>query len=451
MADELEFASSHPFVKRYLDYVANTETPRIMHIWAALSGVSACMGRRCWLPFGTGNIWPNMYIVLTGAPALRKSTAFTIMAKLLRANTSVRFAPDDTGGARQGLIAAMAKINGKTDNDDDAEIIARLEDVSNRQAHNPSSVTLDDLSHTLAELGTLNLDTRDPYSMFIAASELNSVLGEGNTQLLTFLQKMYDGDPYKYQLKTTTHELKEALLGIIGATTPDQIALALPPEAVGQGFTSRAIFVYADKKHARRIARPSLDPKAEMEIGGIYSTVYNQFEGAFTEDPVAANHMDELYERGIVISDPRFVYYAERRHTHLQKVAMALAASRCEMTIRDVDVNFADQLLLYTEAGMPDALGEYGMSKLSAAKQKLLDYLRSTDDPIPVNALYGFMSRDMSQIDFKHTLSELHNAKKITITTLPVIGQCVMAISDNAARTARKTLGGIERLLANGK
>lgn len=395
---------------------------------------------------GTGEVFPNQYIILTGPPAVRKSTAFKIVCSLLRKHTTVKFAPDDTGGQRQGIIAAMMNC-ADGQKDEDAAVISALTQANGHNHSEAGFVNLADLSGTLDALGNIRLDTRDPRTMLIAASELNSILGEGNTALLTFLQKMWDGDPYKYQLKKDHIELKDALLGIIAATTPSQLALAMPPEAVGQGFTSRAIFVYADKKHARRIARPTLNLKLEGKLGEIFEKVSDQFNGAFEEDNVAAIEMDGLYERGVVINDPRFVHYVDRRHTHLQKLCMALAASRGEMCIRSIDVRFADQLLLYTEGFMPDALGEYGMSKLSAAKQKLIDFLRHSDEPIPTAALWAMMSRDMTQVDFKNTLAELYNAKKLSQVTLPVVGQCIIAVSDKPARSASKDLSQIETLM----
>lgn len=446
---ELDFVTSHPAVKMYLDYVENTESPRLFHVWSFLSGISATMGRRCWLPMGTGEIWPNMFVILTGPPAVRKSTAFKIVCTFLRRHTSVKFAPDDTSGQRQGLIAAMMNCeDGNTD--EEKAIMDALSTSKGGKANDnaPSYTNLGDLQGFMDAVGSLRVDTRDPRTMLIAASELNSILGEGNTALLTFLQKMWDGDPYKYQLKKDQIELKDALLGIIAATTPSQLAIAMPSEAVGQGFTSRAVFVFADKKHARRIARPTLRPDLERELGEIFVKVSEQFTGAFTEEPQAADLLDSLYERGIVVTDPRFVHYADRRHTHLQKLCMSLAASRGDMQIKIIDVRFADQLLLFTEQHMPDALGEYGMSKLSAAKQRLLEFIQHADGPIPIQALYGMLSRDMSQLEFKNAILELHNTKKVTKTIVPgIVGDCVIATSDSAARSARKDLVHIEDLM----
>jgi hypothetical protein len=221
----------------------------------------------------------------------------------------------------------------------------------------------------------------------------------------------------------------------------------MPQEAVGQGFTSRVIFVFADKKHARRIARPSLRLDLENKLAETFTKVSEQFNGGFTETPEAALLLAELYERGITIADPRFVHYADRRHTHLQKLCMALAASRGDQEIKPIDVKFGDKLLLYTETLMPDALGEYGMSKLSAAKQKLMEYVTHSDEAIPTRILFGFMSRDMTQMDFKNIITELHNAGKVTVMTVPTLGQCIIGVANQKVRHAKKELNAIEELL----
>ncbi len=232
------------------------------------------------------------------------------MRRLLADSTGVRFAPDDTGGARQGLVAAMNDVDEDTDDDDIMAAIEKSGDKTTTLASLGDEDVLDKISN-------IQFDMRDPRSMFIVADELNSILGENNTQLLTFLQVMFDSTkPYTYRLKNSEHTLKEALLNILAGTTPTQMALALPPEAVGQGFASRCIFVHEDHKFAR-IAEPSLDYEAGNEIAGLYSDVFNNLQGAFTRTDEARLLENEIYMRGIKIDDPRFLYYCERRGSHL--------------------------------------------------------------------------------------------------------------------------------------
>jgi len=286
------------------------------------------------------------------------------------------------------------------------------------------------------QIGDIQFDNRDPRTMYITSSELNSILGENNTAMLTFLQEMWDGEPYKYKLKNTEYEIRDAVLGIVGGTTPTQISIALPPEAVGQGFTSRVVFVYADRQY-QRVARPSFDHEAGEKIARIFGTVFDKFEGQFHETPDAAKVHDQIYARGVTLKDPRFVHYCDRRQTHLQKAAMALAAGRGSQTIEAIDFDFADELLTLTEQTMPDALGEYGMSRLSAAKQRLMEFVNAADKPLPVNALFGWMSKDMNIQEYKAAISELHNAKKLSYVSDDTLGQCVIGISSGQKQASR--------------
>lgn len=435
---EFDIRNTHPFIDLYLKYIENTEPTRLHHIWAALSGITACLGRRCAYPMGVGNLYPNLFVVLVGPPAVRKSTALKLMQKLLREMTNVRFAPDDTGGQRQGILAAMTD---SSVSDENTKILEQaFQDTSG------SLAGLAAMNNAVETLGSMEIDLRDPRSMYVCQPELKAFLGENNTQMTTFMCKMYDGDPYDYRLKSSSYLLSDALLGLLGCTTPSEIALALPQEAIGGGFTSRIIFVYADRVH-RKIARPTIDHVSGGEIANIFSHCFHKLDGEFKETPEAAKHFDDVYMRGIELKDPRFVNYVDRRDVHLKKLAMAFAASRKTLTIEKFDVTAADQLLMITEERMADALGEYGMSPLGAAKQKLLEYINSSRAPIPKDFLYGIMSRDMKLMDFNNSVNELANTGKVKFINLPQVGQCLVAISQSGAKKARKGLDHIADLM----
>lgn len=436
----MDFALSHPFLATYLKYVENTESPRIFHMWAALSCVSAAMGRRCWFPTGLGEIWPNMYVTLTGPPALRKGAAIKAATNLLKESTNVKFAPNDTGGQRQGIIRALLETNADKESQD---LIRAITLETEKATTTMASLAHDDV--IMNNLNSIQIDNRDPHSMFAIAGELNSLIGENNTAMMTFLQEMWDGSAYKYLLKTTSQVLENALLSILAGTTPAQISIAMPPEAVGQGFTSRIIFVYAEKPY-KRVARPTLDEGCAKVISDRFGKIFNEMSGAFHETDEAADVIDELYYRGVSIHDTRFLHYCDRRGDHLRKLSMALAASRGTMNIAKVDVVVADQLLALTEEGMPEALGEYGMNKTSAARQRLWDAIKNSDSPIPVEMLRNMMARDMSGIEFRTILSDFHNTKKASVVTLPGLGQCVVATA-MASGTKKRELKEITSLM----
>ena len=135
--------------------------------------------------------------------------------------------------------------------------------------------------------------------------------------------------------------------------------------------------------------------------------------GAFKETPKARELLDSFYLKQNKIEDTRFVYYLTRRHTHLIKLVMAMAALRGSQEIIVEDVEDAQALLSLTEESMPSALGEFGLSPLGLARQKLLDYINASPDPFTANNLWSLMQRDMKLVDFTQTLKDFVAEEKI--------------------------------------
>lgn len=387
-------------IKKYLKLVEKTEPPILHHIWSLISMMSANLGRRCWFEFGSTPIYPNQYILLVGDPGVRKSTAMSLAKKMIKGNRSIRIAPDDTGGQRQGLIMAML---GQEDS-----MESMLEGLTDCEF---SDLAEDDKS-------AINLDSpvslEDRHTMYVFASEFASFIGQSCYELVTFLTKIWDGEDHNYTLKNSKQILEKPLLNLLGGTTPTAMSQALPLEVVGQGFLSRVILVYAES--SVKIARPqALAEEGVAELHKIFDYVAQNFNGAFKETANASEFLDSLYFKDHHIADTRFVYYMTRRHTHLIKLTMALAALRGSQEIIREDVEDAEELLSLTEKAMPSALGEFGLSPLGAARQKLLDYLNSSPDPYTMNNLWSLMQKDMKWTDFRQTLHDLVEEDKILV------------------------------------
>lgn len=401
MQQNIEDVIQSEFLLNYLAYVQNTEPPRVMHIWAVLTAAGAAMARHCYWPFSLGNIYPNMYTFLVGPPGTRKSTAMNLAKSLVR-DTAVRFAPDDTAGQRQGLITALL-------GDTDAVKQKDLDDIM-----------VADITATLEKLATIQISVNaaDAHALFATASELGSLLGQCNLDLTRFLNRVWDGESYDYQIKNVRTTIADGLLSIVGCTTPSDLAKIMPQDAIGQGFMSRCIFVFASKKYRSiPFSQTTLNKAMEPELKATMNWLSYSLHGELNIAPRAGKRLDDMYMCERPISDTRFVYYAERRHTHLMKLSMILAALRRSREIGIHDVEQAEAILSWTEVYMPDALGEYGLSPLSQAKQKMVEFIRHVGEPVPEKILYAMMSRDMKLIDFRNSLMELINSNKIQQVT----------------------------------
>lgn len=390
--------------------VEETESPRLFHVWSALSGLSACLGRRCWLPFGPMTVFPNQFVVLVGTPGTRKSTAMSIMKRQLRKSTGIRFAPADTAGQRQGLVEAMKGANEQKEFLDNVELAVNENSLAGLTLEDIASVTNvpdeSDPSHFVS--------AADKHHIMVTATELSRFIGQNNLQMLDFLVTMWDGEDYEYQTKGGLTVLKNPLINLLSCTTPISIHHSMPPAAGGQGFLSRMILVYGSRKHklVPRPVEPDQDSVDAVRAG--FNRAYYELAGEVTETPEAKAYSESLYNWQLEINDPRFGYYHERRYDHLLKLAMALAASRGSLHIVKDDYVEAHRILRATERGMPDALGEFGMNPLAALKQSMLEYVRSRGS-VTVEELRAVFHRDSNAKDFMEAVNDLSRLKQIAM------------------------------------
>ena len=143
-----------------------------------------------------------------------------------------------------------------------------------------------------------------------------------------------------------------------------------------------------------------------------------EFSGPVTETKEAKIYSETLYEYPLEISDSRFVYYKERRYTHLLKLGMILAVSRGSNEIVKDDYIEGHRLLRATEFGMPDALGEFGLSPIAHVKQKILEFCRGLDSPVPIDFLRQAFHRDARPVDIMEAINDLVNAGQLVSNTV---------------------------------
>lgn len=425
---ELNFSSD--YLNNYQRLVEDTESPRIFHLWSSIFAVSAALGRRCYLPFGTGEIHANLYVLLVGNPGTRKSTAARISQKVLARNTGVRFAPSDTGFQRQGLTRAFL---GETNQDVEKALLnadALGAEVSGLESLMNICIADDSEEAELA----MEIAKADKHALVAVASEFSRVVGQNNLAMLDYLGERYDGESYKYETSTTKIDLPNTLLNMLACTTPTSIANSLPPAAGGQGFLSRIILVYGAKKY-KKVPRPKeFDGALRGLVDEVVAGVYREMNGAFTETPAALKFSEELYDAPVEIADARFSYYAERRYTHLIKVAMSLCASRGSMEISVEDYEDAHRILKATEIGMPDALGEFGMNKFAALKQDILEELRTSQGPMTMEQIVAMFHRDARSNEIAEVILEMVNAKLVVMNQAPT-GQKLLTARLNRQQT----------------
>lgn len=396
----------NPIINKFIELNQKTESPELFLVWALLGLASACAGRDVKFNLGDTTIYPNQMILLVGNSGVRKSTVINTVSSLIP--DYVAIAPNEIESGSNGLVQYMSGITESLKKKIEKRIKGFNKydfDDSDILDFAASSNFMDnDISNIKPSIKKKNFATP-----LILNSEFATFVGNGAFKLLTTLSHLWDGNTYSRQ----GIEIKDPLINVLSAITPSTLAKVLPQEQAEQGFVSRCIFVYGEK--TKLVPRPRFFTADKMpELVDAYKNIEFTYSNTILkETEEAADFLDNLYSLNRAVKDFRFTYYNARRHIHLIKCAMSIAILMNTDTITKQIYEDADSILCATEAVMPEALGEYGLNKLSEGKQKLLDYIRQNDGPISYKELATLASKDMRDSDFSAVLQGFVNEGKV--------------------------------------
>lgn len=385
--------SSKDFFELYFDYVwDNTESPRQFHRWCAVLGIAALLGRQAYIKHGHRTVYPNMLAMMIGNPGTRKSSAIDIIKHLLKDAGYKTFAGSRT--SKEKFLQDMADYAFDPDKS--------------------SAVTWGNDDLVLEEF-------KDPSEVFICSGEFNSFTGSGNIEFLSILGDLYD-NPTDWDVRnkiSQSSNIHQPTINILGGNTQQGFALCVPPEAMGQGFMSRLLLIFAEDKY-QDIAFPeppevSIHNKLVEWLVNIRMNV----RGEIQLTPEAKQLLTILYSEGSGIEDGRFSYYENRRFAHLLKLCIVVAAAKMRKIIDVEEVVYANTMLSAIELDMPKALGEYGKAKLATLNNLIMQSLHESNGR-GYNAQELFKRHSNDANGLKEVVECLTNLKIAgKITTLP--------------------------------
>lgn len=375
------------FFDLYFNYVGTTESPALFHRWTAMSIIGAIVGRSVFFPFGHSNIYPNQYILLTGTPASRKGTAIKIGKNILEKVGYEHTAPNRA--AKEAFWGWMAnkykKSEGPADGQDSLDYLFALDDPSDRITE-----------------------------AYVAHDEFLDFIGSGDKDFVTNLTNLWDNLPRYHNPKTRGEDvyIPNPTVNILSGITPSGIADSFSSLALGGGFFSRMLFVYAEPSGVR-ITFPSR-PHTKYEALLLDRLLQmKSLEGELELKPDVAALIDDIYKSSPGIPDPRFQYYTERRLTHLIKIIIILSVAKISLVPSVEDVILANTILYNTELNMSKALGEYGKSKFSDVANAILASLNNKG-PMSIRQLFKDVGRDLNRFqDLMEIMGSLVQQERI--------------------------------------
>lgn len=348
LADE-RFSPSSGAIQDYLKLTQGLESPTPYHVWSFLSLVSALCGDSIALTHGPmGRERLNLGVVLTGVPAIRKSTALSVMQKFAE-GLPISYGPTDTAGQRQGIMSAMMSRWQKDSRDGESSelTVTTLEALA--------AVDTDGIAPHLPEPME-----RKASELYFVAKELGRLISSPSRELFDFFTDGMDGESFHYQLKNQAIKIKNPLINLLGATTPSSLGHCIPKGGESHGFLSRLIFVHAPRV-SRAVAIPEKWNDRQWQTREqLHTLLRDQLmasHDAIGLTDAARQTYEDLYAYSAVISDQRLQAYQGRRSRHLLKVSALLALLRgiAPVRVQASDVRLAHALLVLTEGSMDRA------------------------------------------------------------------------------------------------
>ena len=309
------------WIKGYLEYTENQESPTLFHLWSAIAALSAATLRNVWLDFRLFKVFTNFYIILVAPPGrCKKSTSLQISHSLIN---QLPFPPNTLSQkiTPQALISALSRGGGQ----------------------GPGG---------FKDMRATGL---------IYASELGSCLDATAERLGVYilLCDLYDcPDLWSYETVGRGKEvLRETGLNIYGGTTPRWIRTSMPSGVVGEGFAARVVFVYQEDTSRVVPLSKLAEVDRELEKDLIADLAEVQKLKGTMKLSEGAYEAYELVVKGIKEQSlaEGMMEYSARRPMLTLRTAALISISRGDSLVVDTeDVVIADGYLVETERGLAE-------------------------------------------------------------------------------------------------
>lgn len=351
------------WLSAFVEYAGFGEAPKRMYYWVGVSVVAGALRRRVWIDQKYFRWYPNFYIILVAPPGIvAKSTTADVGMSLLQRIPEIKFGPSVV--TWQSLVKTFAECG--------------------------EGVILDDGNyHPMA-------------CLTIVSSEFGNLLNPQDKDMVDMLVNLWDGKPFTKATKMSgVDSVVNPWLNIVACTTPEWIAGSFPEYMIGGGFTSRCVFVYADKKE-KYVAYPGLEVPADLEqtadrlvadLGDIAANV----KGEMRLTPEAIDWGKEWYTKHYghdakAFDQSRFGGYVARKQTHVHKLAMVVNASRNGGNVISAeDLQLAYLMVTDLEAEMAEVFARIGQREEAKHAGRLVQQILRAGGKMEYKDVFRFL------------------------------------------------------------
>lgn len=383
------------WIDEFVELTNHLPSPLLFRKWAGISAIAGVLERKVWVRTMNMELYPNLYVVLTGPPGVGKTVATSLVEDLWRAIPGLPVAPKRV--TKPSLIDALA----------DAKR-SKVYIDGNQSSH-------------------LNYN-----SLLLNAGELGVLIPSYDSEFMNILTDLWDCRMYEEKRRGNNLHvtIPKPQLNMLAATTPAYLNQTLPEAAWDQGFLSRTFLIFSgDTTLVDIFADGETDQdkysKLRSDLKDINSLVGQYNFSTEARDVIRNWHMAGGHPRP---EHPKLVHYIIRRTQQLLKLAMVATASRGdERLITLEDVQTAMGWLMEAEVAMEDifkAMGAKGDGKIiEEAWHYIYKIFMAKKEPIPEHRLINFFAERTPAYNVTRMIEIMERSrwieKRITKAGLP--------------------------------
>lgn len=384
-------------IQDFIDITEGTDVPLIFRKWIGVGLVAAAMGRRTHaiMDVAKGPFYPNHFIVLVGEPGIGKTIALKRAQDIMSEADIAELGPNKI--SPQKLLSKLADMSAEPERDE-KDALPRADAV---------------IALFLDEFGSL-VSKYDPDFMEIMSELWNS-------------PSHYEYDTHK----RGSEELHNVCINLVAGTQPSWFTEGFNSITLEQGFPARLWLIYSDeviKTPSAFNASKADHDRLNNAIASIAAKLQRvaRMRGQFGWTSTAKQMFNKLHAEDFqpIPTEPLLRHYSTRRHFHLAKLAMVVAASNHQrLRIEGEDLEEAWEMMLEAERGMAGALVSAGGNKYRPAEQAAMEYIKTlhahSRKPVPEYKVRKFLSASLNGQEVDQLIETLIKQDRFIIVGKP--------------------------------
>ena len=409
-------------LEKWRKYTEDFESPNLFVDWGFYSLISSAMQRRVWLHSDplTGlptqnSIFLNQFVVLIGPPACGKSRIIKNVKALCENEKNKR-----------------AILNMKTQ-----QVVM----MTNAITCTPDNITFEGLFEFLAKpdrIDAMLIPTIDKdgnakemaYSHNSATAcleELGVMFTKNAEDVASVLCQAYDaGGLFRWTKTQGKDIIVNVCVNFLAGTTTDAIRRMMASKVVEEGFSTRVIFVYADRPRFYRFSSPT-KPEQQQAFNEVLDHVHylaTELKGEAKLSPETIVFMTEYYESRKLLEHERVNHdtklngYYGRKKMHWIKLSAIVhfSENKGSMVIELESAKKALEILNKTEREMHLSFRDSGRNEQHELASEIVSYVKNNGETSYKKLFFNFF-KDGSKQSFDETLTFLEITDQLMKTS----------------------------------